>query len=153
MENRNYKRWTAAEDSLLRRGATKLPGRTDKSVHQRRRTLGLVKSSHWTEDEIKLAQQGIVPSGRTKAAFRCLRNKLGITNKTKVGANGQCELNLTTTSAHTNTHIQTVVGNFVRTVLILHRGGMKNEDIADQLGKTVAQIDQALVLASSLRLK
>ena len=82
MENRNYKRWTAEEDSMLRRGATKLPGRTDKSVYQRRRTLGLVKSSHWNKDEITLAQQGIVPAGRTKAAFRCLRNKLGITNKT-----------------------------------------------------------------------
>ena len=74
-------------------------------------------------------------------------------NKTKVGANGQCELNLTTASAHTNTHIQTVVGNFVRTVLILHRGGMNNEDIANELGKTVAQIEQALALATSLRLK
>ena len=87
--SRKYMPYTVKEDKMLRDGATSLPGRTPKAVYQRRRELGLVKPSKWTPDEIELAKRNIVPSGRTKAALRCLRNKLGLTKAVGEAANGQ----------------------------------------------------------------
>lgn len=151
--DRKYERWDQHEDALLRKGATMLPGRTIKAVYQRRRQLGLVKPAKWDANELKLAEQNIVPEGRTKAALRCIRNKLGFTNKVKVNEEGQMELNLTPASEHANIHIHTVVGNFVRTVDILRRGGMTTDEIAKQLNKPKSVIDKAVSLSESLRIK
>ena len=153
MDNRKYQRYSAREDKLLRSGATELPGRTPKSVYQRRREMGLVKPKKWTTDELKLAERNICPEGRTAAALRCVRNKMGYRKGTRFNAVGQFEMDLKPLSAHHNTHINTIVGNFVRTVLILRKGGLSPLEIAEQTGKTLAQVNQAIMLAESLRLK
>ena len=151
--NRKHQRYTAKEDALLRKGATQLPGRTPKAVYQRRRELGLVKPSAWTKDEIELARQGICPEGRTKAALRCVRNKLGITNQTTMNANGQMELRFTTKSPRDGEHIHTTVAKFVNTAMILHTAGLDYHEIAEQTHHKVAQVQQAIQLAESLRTK
>lgn len=153
IQSRKYSRYTAKEDKMLRDGATMLPGRTQKAVYQRRRELGLVKPAAWNPDEIELAKQNIVPTGRTKAALRCVRNKLGLNKKTTMTANGQMELTLVPMSAHTNQHISDIVGKFVKTVNILRKSGMSVADIADQTGKTKEQVQNALDLSASLRTK
>lgn len=145
--------YTAQEDKKLRDGATTLPGRTLKAVYQRRRQLGLVKQAAWNEDELKLARQNIVPAGRTKAALRCLRHKLGLNKKTTMTASGQMELTLAPVSAHNNQHISDIVGKFVKTVTILRKSGMSVADIADQTGKTKEQVQNAINLSDSLRSK
>ena len=153
IQSRKYSRYTAKEDKMLRDGATILPGRTQKAVYQRRRELGLVKPSAWTPDEIELARHNILPSGRTKAALRCIRHKLGLNNKTMMTPTGQMELNFSEGSAHTNQHIHEIVGKFVQTVAILHKSGMSLADIAEQTGKTKLQVQNALDLSASLRAK
>lgn len=153
IQSRKYSRYTAKEDKMLRDGATILPGRTQKAVYQRRRELGLVKPAAWNPDEIELAKQNIVPTGRTKAALRCVRNKLGLNKKTTMTANGQMELTLAPMSVHTNQHISDIVGKFVKTVNILRKSGMSVADIADQTGKTKEQVQNALDLSASLRNK
>lgn len=153
IQSRKYSRYTAKEDKMLRDGATILPGRTQKAVYQRRRELGLVKPAAWNPDEIELAKQNIVPTGRTKAALRCVRNKLGLNKKTTMTANGQMELTLAPMSVHTNQHISDIVGKFVKTVNILRKSGMSVADIADQTGKTKEQVQNALDLSASLRTK
>lgn len=145
--------YTAKEDKMLRDGATMLPGRTVKAVYQRRRQLGLVKKAAWNPDELELAKQNIVPAGRTKAALRCVRNKLGLNKKTTMTANGQMELTLAPVSAHTNQHISDIVGKFVKTVNILRKSGMTVADIAEQTGKTKEQVQNAINLSDSLRSK
>lgn len=146
-------RYTQAEDKALRAGQTTLPGRTTKAVYQRRRELGLIKPAKWSDNEIKLAKLNIVPEGRTKAALRCVRNKLGITKKVSMTSTGQMEMNLTPLSIHTDKHISVIVGNFVRMVDILVKSGMDVKEIAEQTGKTVTQVQNAIDLAKSLRLK
>ena len=153
IQSRKYSRYTAKEDKMLRDGATILPGRTQKAVYQRRRELGLVKPAAWNPDEIELAKQNIVPTGRTKAALRCVRNKLGLNKKTTMTANGQMELTLAPMSVHTNQHISDIVGKFVKTVNILRKSGMSVAEIADQTGKTKEQVQNALDLSASLRTK
>ena len=100
METRRYQRYTPKEDSVLRKGATSLPGRTEKAVYQRRRDLGLVKPAKWTADEIKLAERNIRPEGRTMSALRCLRTKMGFKKNTKFDSKGQYELDLKPLSEH-----------------------------------------------------
>lgn len=152
-ENRKYQHYTQHEDSMLRKGATALPGRTQKAVYQRRRELGLVKSSRWTKDQIELAKRNIVPEGRTKAALRMMRHKLGLKKNVSMATNGQLELNFTPVSEHHNTHIHTVVGNFIKTILLLKNGGMTVEEIAEQTGKTVDVIQSLLNVVETFRLK
>jgi hypothetical protein len=124
-----------------------------KAVYQRRRQLGLVKKAAWNPDELELAKQNIVPAGRTKAALRCVRNKLGLNKKTTMTANGQMELTLAPVSAHTNQHISDIVGQFVRTVGILSKSGMTAKEIAEQTGKSLSTVQMALDLATALRMK
>ena len=152
-EERRYKRYTAYEDRLLRKGATQLPGRNSHAVYARRRELGLVKPVKWTKDEIELAKQGICPEGRSKAALRCVRNKLGLHKTEKVGKDGQMELVFPSPSLHSGEHISTVVAKFVKTVLILSSAGLSAEEIAEQTSHNVAQVQQALTLADALRIK
>lgn len=153
-EERRYQRYTPQEDRLLRKGATQLPGRNSHAVYQRRRELGLVKPVRWTKDEIELAKQGICPEGRSQAALRCVRNKLGLKKTEKVGKDGQMELVFPTgPSAHSGEHIPNVVARFVKTALILSAAGLTAEEIAEQTSHNLAQVQQALSLAESLRLK
>jgi len=152
-DNRKYQHYTQNEDNLLRKGATSLPGRTQKAVYQRRRELGLVKSSRWTKDQIELAKRNIVPEGRTKAALRMIRHKLGLKKNVSMTDSGQLELNLTPLSEHHNTHIHTVVGNFVKTILILKNGGMTVAEIAEQTGKPVETVQTLLNIVETFRLK
>lgn len=152
-DNRKYQHYTQNEDNLLRKGATSLPGRTQKAVYQRRRELGLVKSSRWTKDQIELAKRNIVPEGRTKAALRMIRHKLGLKKNVSMTDSGQLELNLTPLSEHHNTHIHTVVGNFVKTILILKNGGMTVAEIAEQTGKPVETVQTLLNVVETFRLK
>lgn len=153
IQSRKYSRYTAKEDKMLRDGATILPGRTQKAVYQRRRELGLVKPAAWTPDQIELARHNILPAGRTKAALRCIRHKLGLNNKTTMTQTGQMELNFSAGSAHTNQHISDIVGKFVKTVNILRKSGMTVADIAEQTGKTKEQVQNAINLSDSLRSK
>ena len=152
-DNRKYQHYTQHEDNLLRKGATSLPGRTQKAVYQRRRELGLVKSSRWTKDQIELAKRNIVPEGRTKAALRMIRHKLGLKKNVSMTDSGQLELNLTPLSEHHNTHIHTIVGNFVKTILILKNGGMTVAEIAEQTGKSVETVQTLLNVVETFRLK
>lgn len=152
-DNRKYQHYTQNEDNLLRKGATSLPGRTQKAVYQRRRELGLVKSSRWTKDQIELAKRNIVPEGRTKAALRMIRHKLGLKKNVSMTDSGQLELNLTPLSEHHNTHIHTIVGNFVKTILILKNGGMTVAEIAEQTGKPVETVQTLLNVVETFRLK
>jgi len=152
-DNRKYQHYTQNEDNLLRKGATSLPGRTQKAVYQRRRELGLVKSSRWTKDQIELAKRNIVPEGRTKAALRMIRHKLGLKKNVSMTDSGQLELNLTPLSEHHNTHIHTIVGNFVKTILILKNGGMTVAEIAEQTGKPVETVQTLLNIVETFRLK
>lgn len=152
-DNRKYQHYTQYEDNLLRKGATSLPGRTQKAVYQRRRELGLVKSSRWTKDQIELAKRNIVPEGRTKAALRMIRHKLGLKKNVSMTDSGQLELNLTPLSEHHNTHIHTIVGNFVKTILILKNGGMTVAEIAEQTGKPVETVQTLLNIVETFRLK
>lgn len=151
--SRKYMPYTVKEDKMLKDGATSLPGRTPKAVYQRRRELGLVKPAKWTPDEIELAKRNIVPSGRTKAALRCLRNKLGLTKAVGEAANGQMELKLAPISAHSTKHISDIVGQFVRTVGILSKSGMTAKEIAEQTGKSLSTVQMALDLSAALRMK
>ena len=98
-------------------------------------------------------KQGICPEGRSPAALRCVRNKLGLNKKTTMTANGQMELTLAPVSAHTNQHISDIVGKFVKTVNILRKSGMTVADIAEQTGKTKEQVQNAINLSDSLRSK
>ena len=150
--SRKYMPYTVREDKMLRDGATHLPGRTQKAVYQRRRELGLVKPAKWTPDEIELAKRNIVPSGRTLAALRCLRSKLGITRNVTMNKNGQMELALTPMSVHSTKHISEIVGQFSRTVDILSKSGMTVKEIAEQTGKTAATVQMAMDLATALRM-
>jgi len=153
-ENRRYQRYSAQEDRLLRKGATQLPGRNQHAVYQRRRELGLVKPVKWTKDEIELAKQGICPEGRSPAALRCVRNKLGLHKTTKIGRDGQMELVFPNgPSVHSGEHITNVVAKFVKTALILSSAGLSAEEIAEQTNHNVAQVQQAIALADSLRIK
>ena len=152
-DNRKYQHYTQNEDNLLRKGATSLPGRTQKAVYQRRRELGLVKSSRWTKDQIELAKRNIVPEGRTKAALRMIRHKLGLKKNVSMTDSGQLELNLTPLSEHHNTQIHTIVGNFVKTILILKNGGMTVAEIAEQTGKPVETVQTLLNIVETFRLK
>lgn len=153
IDNRKYQHYTQQEDNLLRKGATSLPGRTQKAVYQRRRELGLVKSSRWTKDQIELAKRNIVPEGRTKAALRMIRHKLGLKKNVSMTDSGQMELNLTPLSEHHNTHIHKVVGNFVKTILILKNGGLTVAEIAEQTGKPVETVQTLLNVVETFRLK
>lgn len=153
MTSRKNMPYTIKEDKLLREGATELPGRTQKAVYQRRRHLGLVKPSAWTPDELELAKMNKVPAGRTKAALRCIRHKLGLNTRTTMGNNGQMELKLAPMSVHTNLHISEIVAKFVQTVAILSKSGMPPKDIAEQTGKSISQVQGAIDLAKSLRKK
>lgn len=153
MLDRKYLPYSNKEDKALREGATSLPGRTPKAVYQRRRELGLVKPAKWTPDEIELAKINKVPEGRTKAALRCVRHKLGLNIKTTMTQSGQMELKLAPMSAHTKQHIEEIVSKFVRTVTILDKSGMSAKEIAEQTGKTLSQVQGALTLANSLRSK
>lgn len=152
-ENRKYQHYTQHEDNLLRKGATALPGRTQKAVYQRRRELGLVKPAKWTKDEVELAKRNIIPEGRTKDALRMMRHKLGLKKNVSMEANGQMALNLTPVSEHHNMHIHTVVGNFVKMILILKNGGMTVAEIAEQTGKSVETVKNLLDVVETFRLK
>jgi hypothetical protein len=151
--SRKYMPYTVKEDKMLRDGATMLPGRTQKAVYQRRRELGLVKPAKWTPDEIELAKHNIVPEGRTKAALRCLRNKLGITKNVSLTKTGQMELTLIPMSVHSTKHISEIVGKFARTVDILSKSGMTAKEIAEQTGKSMSTVQLAIDLAAALRIK
>lgn len=152
MYERKYQRYSAEEDRALRQGAKELPGRTRKSVYQRRRELGLAKPVRWSADELKLAERNVCPAGRTKNALRCLRNKMGYRQGTRFNGLGQFELDLRPVSAHTNVHVHTLVGNFVRTVLILRKGGLSVREISEQTGRSESVVSHAIELAEAMRL-
>jgi hypothetical protein len=145
--------YTIKEDKQLRDGAKTLPGRTQKAVYQRRRELGLVKPAKWTPDEIELAKINKVPAGRTQAALRCIRHKLGLNSHTTMTASGQMELTLRPVSAHSNQHISEIAGKFIRTVDILSKSGMSAREISEQIGKPLATVQLAIDLATALRMK
>ena len=56
--------WTPQEDELLRQNLP-VPNRTKAAIRSRKFYLGISHKSRWTEQDIELLKQGIVPKGHT----------------------------------------------------------------------------------------